>query len=164
MEQAKGVADRNQIEAQKPIILSVYPLAFADVGQILAQADAAASAAAASTTSTISAISPPSTASISAGSAGPGLASAHMLPVTGHPSVNNPAPGFWIRRLKMPWLLPDERLTPLMQSMLLQKQRVPLAISDGISAITLSAVINSEFLVEAKPPRLREFVCDMHDC
>jgi ParB family chromosome partitioning protein len=155
------VADRNQIEAQKPIILSVYPLAFADVGQILAQADAAASAAAASTTSTISAISPPSTASISAGSAGPGIVSAHMPPVTGHPSVNNPSSDFWIWGPQMPLFQSQESLTPLAPRMLFQKQKVPLTISDGMCAHPLSAVIQGEFPNDLMPPRLREFASDV---
>jgi ParB family chromosome partitioning protein len=161
MEQAKCVSDRNQIETQKPIILSVYPLALADVGQILAQADAAASAAASSTTFTISAISPPSTASISAGSAGPGLASGGMTPAIGHPSVNNPSSDPWIWAPQMPLFQSEESLTPLMPHELFQKQKVPLTISDGMSAMPLSAVIKGEFSNDLRTPRLQEFVSDV---
>jgi ParB-like nuclease domain len=90
--------------------------------------------------------------------AGPGLGSAPR-----------PAPfvdqtrGVWTRRLRLPWLQPGEHAWSSMRSMLAKTHIVPLTITDGISAIGLVTIIENEFRVGPRPPRLLAFTAKFFD-
>jgi ParB family chromosome partitioning protein len=90
--------------------------------------------------------------------AGPGLGSAPRPA----PFVDQTT-GVWTRRLRLPWLQPGEHAWSSMRSMLAKTHIVPLTIPDGVSAIALVTVIENEFRVGPRPPRLLAFTAKFFD-